>query len=927
MLRFSALKSSESEPAVTSAVPKPNDPHPLDALTGGAFSAPTSGERAARVRDWLAGEPSTELLQEVFKEMSARDKGAAKPLREKLDELKRARGQEAIAAEWAGKAQTLLELPKLNMADALAWQRDAAKAGAPLSKEPLAVLKAQLADRVKGIEDLQHRVQVQREAAVLLAQRIEVLSTKSWRDAQASLELLRTDVEHWQAQAAQLATDANWSSVDAKFPPQLEASKGQLQLVWEAFQVALGQAVAAADDAAAALPPVPVWADELRAARGVPVEVAQSPSKPRVDPEVRAQSAQAVRDVLSKLEQEIAEGHGKASAGAAAALRNALKEHGKLIGDKLENQAHAALAAAGELEGWQRWRADQLREELVAKAEGLLKRPDGQAIGGRKMQETLRNLREQWKQTDQGGVPNHGLWKRFDEACNEAHKVVEAWLEKMKSEAAEHRNQRLALIEEVKAWAADNVTARDDDWKGFNRILHQFNDRWREAGHLSEKAFAELQPLWKEAISAATAPLAAMQKQSLERRHAMIEEAQVLGAAPMLRIDAVKALQQRWQMEAQGVPLDRKHEQKLWDTFRKPIDDAFQRKTDEREKAASALSDRDRVVLDAAKALEAANASGDAQKIRAAMTALDAALRGQAQAAAAVVAASEGSTEAAAVQAQAAQGAPDADATADAGTEASAPEDTTEPGEAAVPAAPATPPPAPRKPVVAVRGDDRPGMKKAEPAPAGRGGKFGDRKDAPRRDGKFGDRPARSDGTGGARDAARSPGRFGDRPSYEDRGPRLGDTAFRAQRDALEHAQLALKKLAAQAHGEALTQLLSAWEQRDAAQLPNAQELGSRVSPATRTAWTHALGGAPAGDAREALLRLEIAAEAPTPAEHLSERRMLQLQLLTRRNDPAPEQTWGQDAARVLASASDAQSARRLQNVLKNLLRKQPGLG
>eukprot|EP01032_Pedospumella_encystans_P028222 gene28222-31880_t len=40
--------------------------------------------------------------------------------------------------------------------------------------------------------------------------------------------------------------------------------------------------------------------------------------------------------------------------------RNALKEFGKLIDGKLENQAHAALAAAGELEGWQRWRADQL---------------------------------------------------------------------------------------------------------------------------------------------------------------------------------------------------------------------------------------------------------------------------------------------------------------------------------------------------------------------------------------------------------------------------------------------------------------------------------------------------------------------------------------------------------------------------------------
>jgi ATP-dependent RNA helicase SUPV3L1/SUV3 len=69
------------------------------------------------------------------------------------------------------------------------------------------------------------------------------------------------------------------------------------------------------------------------------------------------------------------------------------------------------------------------------------------------------------------------------------------------------------------------------------------------------------------------------------------------------------------------------------------------------------------------------------------------------------------------------------------------------------------------------------------------------------------------------------------------------------------------------------------------------------------------------------LLRLEIAAEAPTPAEHLSARRALQLQLLTRRNEPSPVQTWADDAGRVLATAYDAQNARRLQNALKVLMR------
>ena len=423
----------------SAATAKPHDIAFLDRLTGGAFTAPTAGERAARVREWLQTTPAPEQLAEVFKELCVKDKGAAKLVREKIDEARRLKNQEAVAAEWASKAQALIDLPKLNIADALAWQRDAAKAGAPLSREPLSGLKTQLAERVRVIEDLQRRVQVQREAAVLLAQRIEVLSTKSWKDAQAVLDALGTDVGQWQQQAEQLGADSNWASVDVKFAPLLEASKAQLLVVWDAFQAALKQAALAADDSAAPLPPVPVWADELRIARGLTVEAPAKPAKPKVDPEVRAQAQGAVRKVLAQLEEEIAQGHGKASAGAANALRQALKEFGRLVDDKLENQAHAALAAAGELGAWQRWRADQLRESLVAQAEGLLKRPDGQSLGGRKMQESLRALREQWKQTDQGGSANHALWKRFDEACNEAHKVVEVWLEKVRTEAAQAR--------------------------------------------------------------------------------------------------------------------------------------------------------------------------------------------------------------------------------------------------------------------------------------------------------------------------------------------------------------------------------------------------------------------------------------------------------------------------------------------------------
>ncbi|WP_232788535.1 DUF349 domain-containing protein, partial [Macromonas nakdongensis] len=695
---------------------KPADLSQLDALTGGAFTAPTSGERAARLREWLAGEPSHDEMADVYRELSHRDKGAAKALKEKLDELKRAKAQDAIAEEWAAKAQGLLAQPRLNLADAMAWQRDAAKAGAPLSREPLAGLKLALAERMKGLEDLQHRVQVEREAAVLLAQRIEVLSTKPWAEAQAVLDTLRTDVGDWQAQAQTLAADPAWDSLDPKYPTQLDTSRKQLQLVWEAFDAALAQALAAAADASAPLPAVPVWADELRALRG---EAIPAPA-PSVDPAEQAarqaQATQVVGAALEALTRELADGHTKTAPKAVADLRQALKEHGRHIAAELEARVQAALVQAGELEGWQRWRADQLREELLAKAVALTQAPEGQRPGGRKIQETLRALRDQWKTTDQGGVPNHALWKKFDEACNQAHKVVEAWLGKLKEQNEANRGQRLALIEEVKAWT--QAHAAQDDWKAQLRDLHAFAERWRQSGHLSEKLFAELQPQWKAAMGSAHAPLEAAQAQSQARRQALIEEAQALGAAPVLRIDAIKALQQRWQQEAHSVPLDRRQEQKLWEAFRKPLDEAFERKTAEREKTAVAVSAHDQAVLAAAKALDAANASGDVQQIRAAMEALQAAARGQA----AVVPA--------AAQVTSAEAAPSP----------------TEPAAADGALSETAPAPAPARKLVAMRGDDRPGMNKTQPTPAlraaGRDARPGERRDArPGRDGREGRAP------------------------------------------------------------------------------------------------------------------------------------------------------------------------------------------
>jgi hypothetical protein len=879
----------------------------LDALTGGAISAATAGERLTRVRQWLDTDPSTELLQQVFKELSARDKGAAKPIKEKIEELRRSKTQDALADEWAAKAQVLLNHPKLNLADAMAWSRDAAKAGAPLSREPLSGLRLALADLVKHIEDLAHRAQVLRESALLMAQRIEVLSTKPWTEAMELRATLQSDLQRFDAEWQTLSQDRHWHSVDPKYPSILNEGAQHIHVVWDAFNAALTQTEAAAADASLPLPGVPAWADQLRVLRGEAAKPAVvAPSKPVVDPAQQALAVQAVQQLLQTLEAELAQGHSKATTAAAAALRQAIKTHARVLPAELEANAQSALTKAAELEGWQRWRADQLRTELVVKAEALLKpatapqtdtapeptAPAEQAfvpvVTGRKLQEALRQLRDAWKQTDQGGQPNHALWKRFDQACNRAYPFVQEWLEKAKAESQAHREQRLALLAEVAAWT--QAHAGNTDWKKQARELHQFSERWRNSGHLSEKTFAELQVQWKAAMSSAHAALEKAQAESIAKRRAMIEEAKQLASAAVLKIDAVKSLQQRWQAESQAVALERKLAQKLWDAFRQPLDEAFQRKTQDRSHQAQALSAHDQAVLEASQALEKAIAQGDAAVIRQAMQRLNDVVTAQSGSASPVAAPLETPVA----------------------TEAAVPNETPVTEEQAIdpetpePNTAAPKPVVPAKKVVAVRGDDRPGQKKTEPVVAGR---FGDKPGARRNDR---DAPARRS----ERDAPRS------RDAFAERGPRLGDAAYRAQRHAVEQAEAALKKLAMQAHGEVLVHLLSAWQERQVEQLPAAKELGQRITAAQRQDWVHAITAEAKGDPATSLLRLEMAAEVSTPADHQADRRALQLQLLTKRHEAPPAQTWAQDVAVVLHAAYTPEAAQRLQNVLRVLLRR-----
>jgi hypothetical protein len=219
---------------------------------------------------------------------------------------------------------------------------------------------------------------VQRETALLLTQRIEVLSTKSWQEALDQQGTLQADLKRLHDEFEALQSDAHWSSVDPKYPSLVIETSKHIPLVWDAFSAALAQTQAAAQDSNLPLPAVPAWADQLRQSRGESVAAAPAvpASKAKTDAAPPAsQVALEVPSMLLQLEKEVALGHSKAMSSAASLLRAALKTKGLNLDTELSQKVQTTLAAAAELEGWQRKHADEIRLQLVTKAEALLQPP------------------------------------------------------------------------------------------------------------------------------------------------------------------------------------------------------------------------------------------------------------------------------------------------------------------------------------------------------------------------------------------------------------------------------------------------------------------------------------------------------------------------------------------------------------------------
>ena len=265
----------------------------------------------------------------------------------------------------------------------------------------------------------------------------------------------------------------------------------------------------------------------------------------------------------------------------------------------LSQRIEVLRAEQRRLQDWQRWGGRQGREQLVAEAQ-VMATQAGEKIAIKAHAEAIDKLRERWKELDKlGGASSQALWLAFDGALETAYVPVAAHLEKLKQARTENLAARevivTGLIEAAAKYfppapaaaspeAATGPGAKPD-WRAVSQTLDEAQVAWRKLGPVEHTVPRKalhgdkgITARYTAAVQTLSAPLKAAYGDARSQREQLIAGAKELAASDVSArdvIDKVRKLQTQWQSVAKAMPLPRRDENALWQSFKTATDSIF----------------------------------------------------------------------------------------------------------------------------------------------------------------------------------------------------------------------------------------------------------------------------------------------------------------------------------------------------------------
>ena len=241
-----------------------------------------------------------------------------------------------------------------------------------------------------------------------------------------------------------------------------------------------------------------------------------------------------------------------------------------------------AMATIRRLSGWQEFAEEPKRLALCESIEELVEKP----LSPEEQYRRIRDLRNQWNEL--GILRSRGeraLQERFDKAADVAFAVCKSWFQEQAAIRAKNLEERRAMCENLRTFV-DDYDWEKPDFKLVHRTLRTAQSEWRTLVPVERSKGKELNATFSKLLKELESHLSEHWTENQKKKEALIEEVtSALGDESMSSSDLI-ALVKNVQAQWKGIgPAGRRHEQKLWNEFRKQCNTAFEmRETQQQER-------------------------------------------------------------------------------------------------------------------------------------------------------------------------------------------------------------------------------------------------------------------------------------------------------------------------------------------------------
>ena len=283
-----------------------------------------------------------------------------------------------------------------------------------------------------------------------------------------------------------------------------------------------------------------------------------------------------LEQLLQQFEIALDQGQLNAAGASRSKAQHVLNRLEKMAATQLRQQKafyHRLLGRFSELQDWQRFGSDHVREDLISEMQQLI----GSGLPAKELAKSVRDLRDQWRQLDRkGGPAPEAIWSKFNEIAGQAYSPVIADQQRHQQEQQQAAQQRTEFCEQLVKESAQ-IDWSSPDWPAIDKRIQEARKQWRKLGGVDSKAWKTLNQRFIDAVKPFDKQLEEVRKSETMRRERLIKQVQRLAGES----DIDTAIQQAKSAQANWRPLvsaNKKVEQQLWRDFKTATDAVFSRR-------------------------------------------------------------------------------------------------------------------------------------------------------------------------------------------------------------------------------------------------------------------------------------------------------------------------------------------------------------